>query len=73
MARVIPLFKNDSFDPDVTQAMAQAYEQACQQLNGSANDLVKEVIAKRIIHLAQTGVRDPIMLRERALEALGGR
>jgi len=73
MAPVIPLFKNDSFDTDVTRAMAQAYEQACQQLNGGANDLVKEVIAKRIIHFAQTGVHDPIMLRERALEALSGR
>jgi hypothetical protein len=73
MAAVIPLFRNDSFDPDVTQAMAQAYEQACQHLNGGANDLVKEVIAKRIVQLAQTGVHDPIVLRDRALEALGNR
>jgi hypothetical protein len=73
MAAVIPLFKDASFEPEVTQAMAQAYDQAREQLNGSANDLVKEVIAKRIIHLAQTGVHDPIVLRERALEALGGR
>jgi hypothetical protein len=73
MATVIPLFKSASFDPDITRAMAQAYEQACKQLNDSATDLVKEVIAKRIIQLAQTGVHDPLALRDRALDALGGR
>ena len=73
MAAVIPLFKDASFEPEVTHAMAQAYDQACQHLNGGASDLVKEVIAKRIIQLAQTGLHDPTVLRERALEALAGR
>jgi hypothetical protein len=73
MATITPLFKNGSFDPDVTKAMAEAYDHACQHLNGGANDRVKETIAKTIIHLAQTGVHDPIVLRDRALEALRDR
>jgi hypothetical protein len=32
--------------------------------------IVREVIAKRIIHAAESGERDPIRLRETALVAL---
>jgi hypothetical protein len=68
---VIPLFKGASFDPDVTHAMVEAYEHACQRLNGNASDVMKEAIAKKIIMLVQRGVHDPSELRDRALEALG--
>ena len=34
-------------------------------------DIVKEIIAKRIVEIAKTGERDPVQLCERALAALG--
>jgi hypothetical protein len=37
------------------------------------SDPLTEIIAKTVFEIAQTGVRDPVQLRERALAQIGGR
>ena len=71
-ARVIPFFRDVSFDPDTTHIMGQAFDGACKELPDiGQSDLVKAIIAKRIIAIAKTGERDPHQLCKRALRAVG--
>ena len=68
----MPLLKYQAFDPQAIEALSAAYDKACQSLNdGGRAGLVREVIAKRIIELAQTGERDPDRLCTGALASLG--
>jgi hypothetical protein len=49
-------------------------ERACQSLHDNGQpDLVRQIIAKRIIEVARKGERDPDELCARALRALGFR
>ena len=66
MSNVIPIFKNAAFEPELLHIMGQAYDLACKQLNG-AGDLVKEVVAQRIVNLVVCGERDPLALCNEAL------
>jgi hypothetical protein len=51
--------------------MGAAFEKVCQTLrDGGQPEIAKEVIAKRIIALAQEGERDPDRLCERTLAAI---
>jgi hypothetical protein len=69
---VVPFFKDRAFEPQATAIMGAAYDKACETLhNVGQADLVKEIIAKRIVQVAQTGERDPERLCARALLALG--
>ena len=71
-AKVIPFLRDVSFDPDATHIMGKAFDGACKELHGiGQSDLVKTVIAKRIIEMAKTGERDPSRLCDRALQAFG--
>ena len=60
------------FGPDATRAMGSAFDKACRSLqnNGQAN-VVREIIAKRIIDLARDGERDPDHLCDATLQELG--
>ena len=70
--KTISLFQDVSFDPEITSIMGQAYECACKALRDIGQpELVKTVIAKRIIDIARTGERDPNRLCNRALQAFG--
>jgi hypothetical protein len=72
MASVLPLFKDVAFDPELTCAMGEAFERVCRSLwDAGQPDIVKEVIARRILEIAQTGERDPVRLSDRAMLALG--
>jgi len=69
---IIPFFKDCAFDPTATEVMGSAYDRACKALHDiGQSDIVREVIARRIIEVAQTGERDPERLCARALFALG--
>ena len=71
-ARVIPFFRDVSFDPDTTHIIGQAFDSACEELQDiGQSDLVKAIVAKRIIAIAKTGERDPRQLCKRALKAVG--
>jgi hypothetical protein len=59
------------FESDAVAAMGDAYEQALASFEALPIKTVREVIAGRIIELAQKGERDPRVLCEKALAALG--
>lgn len=68
----LPFLQNSVFDPELTHAMGQAFDRACQSLDDAGQpDIVKEIIAEKIVEIAQAGERDPDRLSERALLALG--
>lgn len=72
MATVVALFQNTSFDPEMIELMARAYEKARKSLHDKGQpSVVQEVIATRIIAAARTGERDPDRLCRTALTALG--
>jgi hypothetical protein len=72
MATVLPLFQDAAFEPEATEAMGAAFDKACKSLHDIGQPaLVQEVIARRIIEIAQKGERDADRLCERALQALG--
>jgi hypothetical protein len=70
---IAELFQEGTFEPSVTIAMGKAFDLACKSLRGDGAhiDLIKEIIAKRIITCARRGVADPIMLCDAALASLG--
>jgi hypothetical protein len=52
--------------------MGAAFERACRSLRDKGQpEIVQELLAERIIELAQEGERDPTELCEKALEAFG--
>jgi hypothetical protein len=54
------LFREEAFAPEIVSAMGTAYELVCRALHDRGQpDVVKEIIAKRIIELAHRGVTDP--------------
>lgn len=61
-----------AFDPEVVASVTTAYQMATDQLRRDGyTDLVRDIIAKRIIDAAQHGERDPNELCRSALAALG--
>jgi hypothetical protein len=65
------LLKNRAFGPDEIQVLTTAYEQALRALRlKDRADPATEMIAKKIIELAQRGERDPVRLREYAIRGL---
>jgi len=65
------LLQNSAFEPEQIAYIAAAYEDALHEL-GLANrtDPITEIIAKKIIEIAQTGERDPLQIRGRAIAEL---
>jgi hypothetical protein len=64
------LIANGSFGPDEIEAMTAAYEGALIDL-GTINrdDPITELIAKSIVNVTATGERDPVRIKERAINA----
>jgi hypothetical protein len=59
------LFKGSAFAPDDVKVLSEAFEAALRELNlVDRRDPATELVAKRIIELAQRGERDPVRLRE---------
>jgi hypothetical protein len=68
------LIANGSFGPDEIEAMTAAYEGALIDLGlTNRDDPITELIAKSIVNVTATGVRDPVLIKERAINALGVR
>jgi hypothetical protein len=63
-----------AFEPAVVEAMGVAFDEACQALNlKDEPTFLKEVLARKIVELAQHGESDAKELRDRAILALGGK
>jgi hypothetical protein len=65
------LLKNRAVGPDEIKVLTTAYEDALRALRlTNRADPATEIIAKKIIELAQRGERDPVQLRERAIRSV---
>jgi hypothetical protein len=70
---IYKLIAKGSFGPDEIEAMTAAYERALLEINLiDRHDALTEMVAASIVAVAATGERDPQILMERALQALGG-
>lgn len=66
------LLQFSAFAPEDITPMTQAYEDALRVLNlADRQDPITELVAGKIIEVAKTGERDPVRLRERALNGIG--
>jgi hypothetical protein len=62
---------NRSFGPDEIEVLVKAFEDALRELQlTDREDPVTLTVAKLVIDLANQGERDPVRLRDRALESL---
>ena len=59
-----------SFDADLTTVLGRVFDEVISRLDGCQPEIVREVVAGRIIVLASKGERDPDRLRNAALGAL---
>ena len=67
-----PYLHDKVFEPEVTQAMGTAFEKACRTLGlALTQDAATQSVAKVIIALAESGVRDPERLYRGALAHFG--
>lgn len=72
MSNIIDYIRRPAvFEPEAVSAMGDAYERALASFDTPPVKTVREVIAGRIISLAQKGERDPALLCLEALAALG--
>ena len=73
MTSIIPFLGNAVFEPADIKLMSDAYRRAIEDVYafGRPNKIVEKIMAARIITLANSGERDPKLLRESALAACG--
>ena len=73
MATILPFLRDQYvFEPEATEAMSAAYDQACEALKLSDQAVrERESVAVRIVEWARRGVRDPILLRDQVLRDAG--
>jgi hypothetical protein len=65
------IFKERVFEPEAVICMARAYESALVALRlTDRQDPLTEIVAQKIVEIAETGERNPDRLRDRALEAI---
>jgi hypothetical protein len=66
------LLKSAVFEPELIASMTAAYEHALRELQlADREDPFTEIVAKKIIEVAQLGERDPARINILALEGLG--
>lgn len=67
------IFRERVFEPEAVICMAKAYEGALVALRlSNRQDTFTEIVAKKIVEIAELGERDPSRLRDRALEEIRG-
>ena len=68
MATIIPFLKHDAaFEQKDIDAMSMALEDVCKELNINGDKAAREIVAIRVLELAQRGERSPTILRDRIL------
>lgn len=66
------LLQQSAFTPEDIDRLVTAFEDSLHTLKlADRSDPLTETIAKKLIEFAQTGERDPRLLKKRAFEALG--
>jgi hypothetical protein len=65
------LLQQQAFEPEEIKVLSSAFENALRELGlVDRTDPATQLVAKRIIELAQRGERDPIRLREGAVKGI---
>ena len=65
------LLKGCSFDTEAIVVITEAFETACRDLRlTDRRDPITETLALKIIEAAQTGERDPNVIRQQAIDNL---
>ena len=75
---IVPLLAQSAFDPEFIETLVSAYEDAWQKVEASGSAFAspryrraaQEIVAKRIIEMAQRGEREPTQLAEDAVSYL---
>ena len=68
---LIRLLQNSAFEPEFIDVMSAAFQQACNELGlAETDDPLREIVARKIIECAQTGVRDQAQLCDSALKSI---
>jgi hypothetical protein len=66
------LLQNSAFAPEDIAPLVAAYEDCLRTLKLSdRSDPITEIVAKKIIEIAQTGIRDSVQLGRLALAEIG--
>jgi hypothetical protein len=66
-----PFAEQGAFAPEATSAMAKAFDAACEELRDVGHlQLVRKLLAQRIVTAARRGELDPVRLRAAALSGL---
>jgi hypothetical protein len=66
-----PFGQQGAFDPEATAAMGEAFDAACKELCEVGQfQMVRKLVAQRIIAAARKGELDPVHLRSAALSGL---
>jgi hypothetical protein len=66
------IFQNNPLEPEQIARLSEAYEQTLRTLClVDRNDPLTELIAKKIIEIGQTGVKEPTQISELAIKDLG--
>jgi len=66
------ILQNSPLRPEDLRILVSAYEKTLKALGlKDRNDPITELVAKKIIEIGQTGVRDPRQISRRAIEELG--
>lgn len=66
------LLQNVAMEPEDIARLHQAYETTLRMLDlKDRSDPITNLIARKLIEIRQTGVKDPTQLSERALSELG--
>ena len=72
MGTVVSYFNGSVFDSQATHAMGEAFDLACANMRiGGQPEVVREIMASRIIQAAKNGERDPYRLAAKAMDAVG--
>ena len=75
---VMPLLPQSAFDPEIIEILVAAYEDAWKKIEQSGSAFAspryrraaQEIVAKRIIEVAQRGEREPARLADDAVAYL---
>lgn len=66
------LLQQTAFTPEDISLLVTAYEDCLRELKSTdQSELKTEAIARAVIEIAQTGVRDPLRIRERVMAQFG--
>jgi hypothetical protein len=75
VSKILPFAKVDAFDPELIRVMSKGFELAWTALcdrNALASNAIatREIVARRIVHVAKQGVKDPFRLSGEAITVI---